>query len=173
MELWPHRGQIHICTLFLRKISFVLDSPRAPSPTHQAPTGPRDVTWEQVGQQMPQTWCPPGFFPAPLLPALLLTTSWLLSQCWCPCGRARCSYRAKGFTAPRGKLARFAGLLFPAMAERSLVVIKIWAPILQTLMPKLNSKHVSRQRGLFMCLKFKHVLKRLQAWSLSVRGFVC
>jgi len=53
------------------------------------------------------------------------------------------------------------GLLFPVIAEESLAVIKIWALILQTLMPELNSKHVSRQRGLFMCLKFKHVLKHL------------
>lgn len=55
----------------------------------------------------------------------------------------------------------FIGLLFPVITKKSLAVIKIWAPILQTLMPELNSKHVSRQRGLFMRLKFKHVLKRL------------
>lgn len=68
---------------------------------------------------------------------------------------------AKGFAASPWELVRFIGLLFPVITEKSLVVIKIWAPILQTLMPELNSKHVNRQRGLFMCLKFKHVLKRL------------
>lgn len=70
------------------------------------------------------------------------------------------------------ELLHFIRLLFPVITEKSLAAIKIWAPILQTLMPELNSKHVNRQRGLFMCLKFKHVLKSLQAWSLSVEGFV-
>lgn len=71
------------------------------------------------------------------------------------------SHGAKGFIALPWEFVHFIHLLFPVITEKSLVAIKIWAPILQTLMPELNSKHVSRQRGLFMCLKFKHVLKRL------------
>jgi len=96
--------------------------------------------------------------------------------CWCPYAETDLGvpWLEVGAlcTASCWKLVRFISLVFPITAERSLVAIKIWAPILQTLMPELNSKHVSRQRGPFMCLKFKHVLKRLQAWSPSARGFV-
>lgn len=82
------------------------------------------------------------------------------------------SHGAKAFTALPWELVHFIHLLFPVSTEKSRAAMKIWAPILQTLMPELNSKHVSRQRGPFMCLKSKHVLKRLQAWSLSVEGLV-
>lgn len=77
---------------------------------------------------------------------------------WLTAG-SRPSHGAKGFMALPWELVHFIHLLFPVITEKSLVAIKIWAPVLQTLIAELNSKHVSRQRGLFMCLKFKHVLK--------------